>query len=557
MKTLYILVLFILVDHLVLGQTRPASSTAIRPGSTTQPVGAGWGTPQSVSTTPNSDTVSVGPGIIDSLRSAGGNSGVSSFGVAGGQTNRLFMPKPAAVSVTKGSGSPKKRLGRDVILDYDLCADGKQNALSLYPTDDRKRNERRWHFFRAIDNVRMRVVNVNPSSYTITLSTMGLQNEYVVNASPMQTFSLAASGASSDINATGPAAPTAPESQTALIVAVQTNQHEIKLYTTALREARRKLAAQVCITEAEIESNLDGQLAGAAMSRIELQSQQEAFLLKLRTDNTLKKEAEDGLVALQNELNQWAILRAGMKVLGPVMPARDKDYIRFEVKRLRMGDTEAKPLPVINIPVYGNFRLNVSTGFIVSGLVDYRYLAIDRGIIETGFPTASTTVSGSTTVITTSAIVNSPLSSTSTSTKVPVCEDPSRASIGVGALLHAHFTCPWAKGNISPALSFGASLNANGRYTVMAGGSLIFGGPLRLVLTGGYAIGPVTRLQQPFTTEPRREKSTVSQLESNRTMHTAYEFSGAEFPTVTQTQGSWFVGITFNMSSKRNPILPN
>jgi hypothetical protein len=478
---------------------------------------------------------------------------------------RRLIPRSIETGSGNGGTDSCQVLANDALLVYNLCANGpcggkNSSALQLRVP---KSDKRKWQYFKASDNVRMNIVSINPSSCTLTLNTIGLQNEFIVDQSPIQFFTLTPAATTSATSSTAQPEPTPnPLNQPRLsasqelIDSVTANQQTIASYVAALQEERRLLAAQPCISNEDIASKLNGVLAGETISRQQLQTNQHNLLTQLTgAEEALRKTAEEGLAALQSELDHWTVLLAGTMVRGPVMQARDNDFIRFVIKR-RCGINQEETLPTIDIPVYGNFRLNVSTGFLVSGLVDHKYLAIDRGVIEAGFPTTSTVFGpGSTTVITESAIVNAPLSSTSSSTKVPVQDITSKANIGIGALLHAYITCPWAKGKLTPAVSLGASLNAAGRYTLLFGGSLIVSGSQRIVLTGGYALGPVARLQQPFTTEARQEKVTVGQLETNRTIKTAYEFSGAEFPTTPKNQGSWFFAVTFNMSSKRNPVL--
>ncbi|MGF7215889.1 hypothetical protein GGR92_002029 [Spirosoma lacussanchae] len=431
----------------------------------------------------------------------------------------------------------------DAVLDYDLCASENESSLRLRYTTGKLKAERRWQFFRATDNVRMRILNTNPANYSVTLTTIGLQNDYVVNASPLSELATTPVGETPDagikeaaglnldsfsqmMGAGGQADSTVTVNRANIEEAVRKSQSLLTTYLVFLRETRRKLLAEPCLSSAGIDEILDQNVPNSTLSRTELISLQQQLLAKLDAEDQLRVDSETQLTEIQAELDQWFSLRAGSIVRGPTMPARDKDYIRFEVKKQFIGGSEVS-LPVIDIPVYGNFRMNVSTGLIVSRLVDHTYLAIDSNVLNP-------------------AVADEPTSSTTAATarKVPVLEKPALATIGVGALLHCYHTRPWFRGALAPALSVGASLNATGRYTLMLGGSLIVGNSQRMVLTTGYAVGPVTRLQKPYEAaqEPYSDKTN------------AYDFSGAQFPTTTQTLGGWFFGLTWNMSSRRNPI---
>jgi hypothetical protein len=490
---------------------------------------------------------------------------VSASNQTAAPVRRRLIPAPLDAGSSNGTIDACRVLANDALVVYNLCADGPcggTNASALQiriPNGDK----RKWQYLKASDNVRMNIISSNPGSCTVTLNTVALENEFIIQQSPITPITLSPTASSTTTAAESTPAPPNPDpkltdSEKALIDAVTSNLQTLDSYTAALQEERKLLSALPCVSNEVIVSKRNARLAGETISRQQVQANLDSLLSQLGpTQVALRKSAEAGLSALQAELDQWAIFLAGTTVRGQVVQARDNDFIRFVINQ-RCSTEPEKNLTTINIPVYGNFRLNVSTGFLISGLVDHKFLAIDRGIIEANLP-ISTTVSGngSTTVVTESSIINAPVSTASTSTKVPVQDITSRANIGIGALLHAYVTSPWIKGKLTPAVSLGASLNAAGRYTLLIGGSLMVSGKARIVFTGGYALGPVARLQKPFTTSPRMETKTVDNLQTNSTITTAYEFSGAEFPTTPKTKGSWFFAITYNLSSKRNPISPN
>lgn len=439
------------------------------------------------------------------------------------------------------------RRGYDAVITYDLCADENQEAIILSSKGistgfktNAKRVARKWMYLKSTDNVRMIVTGVNAGSYTLTLNTVGLVSEFDTANWKTQLASLVApekpdTSKKTDTTATAP--PNATEDD--IRISVKENNTTLANYTEALREARQMLLAQQCISKSSIESYLKADVPGTSLSRTELVAQQNQLIQMLTksTDDSLKQVAKEELNQLDTELNQWGVLKAGTEVYGPVMTARDKDFVRFQLKKRFAGGTETV-LPVIDVPVYGNFRINVSTGLLINRLMDYSYLAIDEKVFSGSATSALTNTTSATT--TTSSTTTTATSSTSASSqKVPVLDDHGGASIGIGALIHCYYTTRFFKGNLTPALSFGASLNSSGRYTVMFGGSLILGPGQRAVLTAGYALGPVSRLQKPY-------KEGIP-----------YEFSGAQFPTTTVTLGDWFFGLTWNLSSKRNPVPTN
>lgn len=397
----------------------------------------------------------------------------------------------------------------DWVLVYDLCNQQNRRGSALILQNGVRFRQKL--FLRHNETIRMLVVGNNPSSGTLTISTQGLVTSYDTTNGLLKLTEIKQPKAS--------APPAESFAKSAEEQAAEAAQQLIDNYRLALEAVRKGSLFRNCINEADLQAYLNAPVPNTSLSRDDLLRQQQQRLANLPDNSPAKKKGLESLAALQAELDQWTYLLKNQAVSGVLMSASGNDFVRFSASRRSSDGTTTTLLAPLDIPVYGNFRVNISTGFLLNRLVDHSYLAIDEKVWlqnnppSAGGPTSSTPASG-----------------TGVTRKVPVLDSPGWGSVGVGAIAHFYFT---TRGSLTPALSVGASLNTTGKYTAMLGPSLIVGNDQRIVLTAGYALGPVARLQEPY-----REG-------------VAYEYSGATFPTSLRTKGGWSFGLTWNVSSKR------
>lgn len=401
--------------------------------------------------------------------------------------------------------------GSDWVLVYDLCAQQDQTGTALYIRNG-KGTLRAKPFLKRGETARMVVIGNNPTSGTLTINTSGIITQYDTTNGLMKL-------PGTQLPTGAPPPNKEVSTLSAEEKAVEANRQLIDNYRAALEAIRKTRFSQDCLSEETFHSYYDAPVPNSKLSRDELMQEQQRLLADL-PDGLVKRNGWQSLAALQAEVDQWMSLRDNNSVSGTLVDAAGNDFVRFSASRRSPDGTNRVLLGNKDVPVYGNFRINVSTGFLISRLVDHSYLAVD----EKAWRQTNSTSPPST---------GEPTSTTGTARKVPVLDSPGWGSVGVGALAHFYVT---TRTFVTPAFSVGASLNASGKYTALFGGSLIWGQDQRIVLTAGYSFGPVTRLQEPF-----REGI-------------AYEFSGATFPTSTRTQGGWSFGLTWNLSSKRTVV---
>jgi hypothetical protein len=101
----------------------------------------------------------------------------------------------------------------------------------------------------------------------------------------------------------------------------------------------------------------------------------------------------------------------------------------------------------------------------------------------------------------------------------------------VGALMHIYFRNGT---DFQPAFCFGLSTNDLSKVNYHFGGSLIFGTSQRFIINGGITIAKATLLSDQYTVDEVIPKTTFP----------------STIPTDTYTRFGYFIGVTYNLSSK-------
>ncbi|MCG8331061.1 MAG: hypothetical protein MI974_25435 [Chitinophagales bacterium] len=193
-----------------------------------------------------------------------------------------------------------------------------------------------------------------------------------------------------------------------------------------------------------------------------------------------------------------------------VIQIQNKDALAFTVdikpKEGNNGGIYLSKEPLV-IPIRGGIKMDFSSGFYYSSVRNHEYTYQNN-------------------------YINGELES-----KSIIEENTSKGTLGIAAL--AHFYPRRGRFSLGPTFGFGASLDLN--YSILGGGSLVFGNRHRVMLSGGFNLSNVKRLSASnFINEelpPNVDFSTVNRLETGYFVSFTYTF-GLNNTIQTSNQGN-------------------
>ena len=189
-----------------------------------------------------------------------------------------------------------------------------------------------------------------------------------------------------------------------------------------------------------------------------------------------------------------------------VQATSDADIIVFKPQTISK-EKEITYLPEWEVYITNGFRIDFSTGLVLSWLVDDTYTMVDT-IFYKQVPSDSTKeING----------------------KIFYKNDQSEISFGIAGLTHCYYR--FSKG-FGLGANLGISINTTLNPQFLAGLSLLFGPEQRLVINVGAALGKVQRLASPY------EESTP------------YEFSQNTVPYTNVYKIAFYLGLTYSIGGR-------
>ncbi len=245
-----------------------------------------------------------------------------------------------------------------------------------------------------------------------------------------------------------------------------------------------------------IEKNPKGDLISEAnKAKVDYQWQKE--LIGYLKDNMQSKiKARDSIINKMYEENKDLNTNTYTHNL-PIVKIQNFDSTEFNIT-IESKDKKTKDL--ITLPFRNNcgFKLDFSTGFIVSGLYDEKYVIREGTAVD----------------------------------NVQIKEEVStKLNLGITLLAHAYFR---STNFFNPAITSGLSVNlGNQSLNYILGGSLLLGEDQRFIISSGVMMGKVKTLPNYYQTD---ENISVDILPLS-----------SQPPLVEKLKTSWFLGITYNL----------
>jgi hypothetical protein len=295
------------------------------------------------------------------------------------------------------------------------------------------------------------------------------------------------------------------EEQAALVGAKKVAADAATRYKKDPSPANKKAQNEAERDAKAAQTSLDG-LTGA------LKPLQDALAPYLAADQAKRLEALGQLLALLLDPNP--LRPPGATVLLP----DEKDLAEVTVEyKLRPGYLQPAAVPTLakeefSVLLLPRFRITASVGIYTTGLVDHRF-AFVRDSTQTG-----------------TKIVNGDTISVFGARQRIVRDNSEEKYSLLGAAAFGHFEYH-LRPNLGLGLTLGAGVQNDGPR-ILLGPSVLLGNSQRLIISGGFAGGRVTRLATGYSEGQLLQNPTSSQV-----------------PTRTLNTGSWFFSLSYNMSS--------
>ena len=189
-----------------------------------------------------------------------------------------------------------------------------------------------------------------------------------------------------------------------------------------------------------------------------------------------------------------------------VQATSDADIIVFK-PQIISKEKEITYLPEWEVYITNGFRIDFSTGLVLSWLVDDTYTMVDTIFYKQDPSDSTKEING----------------------KIFYKNDQSEISFGIAGLTHCYYR--FSKG-FGLGANLGISINTTLSPQYLAGLSLLFGPEQRLVINLGAALGKVQRLASPY--------------EENA----PYEFSQNTVPYINVYKIAFYLGLTYSIGGR-------
>lgn len=264
--------------------------------------------------------------------------------------------------------------------------------------------------------------------------------------------------------------------------------------------------------EKYIEKNPNGELKDLASNAKDDYEWQKRLIGYLQANMNNKIRVRDSLINVKYEENQ-KLTEENIKLQAneathnlPIVKIQNFDSTEFNII---IEDKDKKNKELITFPFRNNggFKLDFSTGFIISGLYDDKY-DVRQGM---------------------------------DSNYVQIKEEISaKLNLGITLLAHAYFR---STDFINPAITSGLSVNlGNQSLNYILGGSILLGEDQRFIISSGLILGKVKTLPNYYKTD---DDISVDILPIS-----------SQSPVVDKMKTSWFLGITYNLGiSGKNKVV--
>jgi hypothetical protein len=231
------------------------------------------------------------------------------------------------------------------------------------------------------------------------------------------------------------------------------------------------------------------------------------------------------ILAIQSNYDSACNKKAKYAVCSKSIQVPDADDFSISIKYSNSTDYILKRTLHTSL----GWKIDFSTGLFISGLKDDNYIFKDTTVKYRRDTTAA---------------ANSLIDTTG---KIVIQEDDGKNKLGLAVMLHAY---PRISANYNFGITAGIAANTTGDFNFLLGLGIMLGSQKRIVLSGGCVWGKTNTKSNAISLGLNRQNPYDEQNLNKYSKPIFYTSADNKVPVVSGWHNSWFLGFSFNLSSK-------